>query len=161
VRRSEDHLVARLEQEGEDQQHRGRRAARHDHPLRIDVHPRAPAVLEGDRLAQVGEAAAVGVSRLTSAQRLVAGRQDRRWRREVGLADLEVDHLHPGALHLEGALEHFHGEKRLDLGGASGNPLLHAVRVAEGDPPCQPRIPCKCSDFCWFQVGHFDTPRAR
>ena len=59
------------------------------------------------------EPAAVGVARLALAQRAGAGLDGGGRRREVGLADLEVEHVRAGALEREGALHHLHREERL------------------------------------------------
>jgi hypothetical protein len=53
VRRADHHLVARIDEQREHEQHRRRRAARHEHALGIDRHREAPREVGGDRLAQL------------------------------------------------------------------------------------------------------------
>jgi hypothetical protein len=70
--------------------------------------------------------------RLPREQRLRAGLDGLARRREVGLADLEVDHARGAALELEGALHHLHREERLDRSGAFRPRMRHGGRLAAG-----------------------------
>jgi hypothetical protein len=126
VRRPDHHLVTGIDQQREHEQHRRRRAARHDHALGIDPHREPAREIRGDRLAQLEQAAAVGVAGLARTQRVRTSLHHGRRRREVGLADLEVQHLAARALDRERALHHLHREERLDQGDARRERLGHA-----------------------------------
>jgi hypothetical protein len=119
VRRAHHHFVAAVHEQREDEEHGRGGAVRDDHVLRIHPHLEAPRVVGGDGLAQLQQAAAVGVTGLAPAQRLHAG-LDRRGRRfEIGLPDLEVEDAHARPLHREGPLHHLHREEGFEAGGAA------------------------------------------
>ena len=126
VRRADHHLVPGIDEQREHEQHRRRGAAGHEDPLGVDVHREAPREVGRDRAAQLEQAAAVGVARLPVAQRGDARLHHLGRRREVGLADLEMQDLPARALDREGALHHLHGEERFDLGDPRGGRARHA-----------------------------------
>jgi nucleotidyltransferase substrate binding protein (TIGR01987 family) len=79
----------------------------------------------GDRGAQREEPAAVGVARRARGEGFATRLDHRGRRREVWLADLEVEDLRPRALHFGRALQNFHREEGFDGTHALGN--LHVV----------------------------------
>ena len=126
-----DHdLVSGIDQQREHEEHGGGRAARDDHAAGIDADPEPPLGIGGDGVPELGEAAAVGVVGLAGGERRAAGRHGCGRRREVGLADLEVDHVNAVALHREGSLHHLHGEEGSDIGVALRDPDRHSNRLA-------------------------------
>ena len=90
VRRRQDHLVPRLDQAGEDERHRARRALGHEHPLGIDRRGESGLEVPHDRLTECPEATAVGVVRIVPGQRLHHRPVRSGGRREFGLPQLEV-----------------------------------------------------------------------
>src|SRR5205823_4853803 len=77
-------------------------------------HAIARVVVLGDGLPQRQDAERVRVPRATVLQRLLGRLADHRRRVEIGLAELQVDHVGAEALQRLGAMEDFDGEKRLD-----------------------------------------------
>jgi hypothetical protein len=131
MRVRQDHLVAALEQGAEEQQH-GRRRPRSDEDLvGRDAHPVARLVVLGDGLAQGQDAEGVRVAGAPVLEGLLGGFADDRRRLEVGLAELEMDHVGPLALEGLGALEHLHGQEGLDLLRPAGDhpPASRAARA--------------------------------
>ena len=63
-------------------------------------------------------------------QRALAGLDDRVGRRKVRLSDFEVEYPRAFTLHGQRALEHLHGEERLDLCKALRSAPAHGTEVA-------------------------------
>ncbi len=122
-------------------------AAGHDDDLAgRDLHAEPPRRVGGDRLAQRGDAARGRVAVVAVAEGPARGLDDVRRRREIGLADTEVDHRAAprreglGARqHLERALGAEAGDVGRDHRGSSGGsprrPVSHRARRAESSRP--------------------------
>ena len=128
----EDHLVARVDQRAEEQQHRGRGARGHQDLVRRYRHAVAGVVVLGDRLAQRQDPEGVGVAGAPVLERLLGRLADDGRRVEVRLPELQVDDVDPLPLEGLGALEDLDGQERLDLLGAARD---HAPRPPVGRPP--------------------------
>jgi len=98
-------------------------------------------VVVGDRLTQLRKPAAIRVVGLAGFDGADAGLRGCGMRGEIRLADLEVDHVFAGTLHLEGALHHLHREEGAHLGGSTREVRRHAVRLARWLAPCQASSP--------------------
>src|SRR5262249_52363665 len=96
------------------------------HPARLDREASVPGKVIRTRLAKHREARSRAVVRVAVAQRLDARLDDMRWRREIGLTDLEVDHAPALLLERTGAGENL--ERGLCAGPAK------ACRKGGSDP---------------------------
>ena len=112
---AQDHLVAGIQEVTEQEQHGGRGARRDENLVWRDRHAVRPRVVLRDRFAKRQNTEAMRVAGPPVLDRASQGIADGRRSLEVGLTELEVDHVEAGALELLGALGDFDGEKRLDL----------------------------------------------
>jgi hypothetical protein len=81
-------------------------------------------MVQGDGLAQLAVAHAVGVMGVAVLERPAGGRLHAGGGVEVGLAHLEVDHVNAAALHLLGLFEHVHHDEGAQLWVRFGNHCL-------------------------------------
>ena len=132
VRIAQDDLVGRIEKVAEDEEHRRRRSRRDEDLVRRDRDAVGRQVVLGDRLAERQDAEAVRVASVTVLDRLLERLADHRWRLEVRLAELEVDHVDARPLERLRALSHLDREERLDLPDPprEAHPALPALRLA-------------------------------
>jgi hypothetical protein len=145
VRIAQDHLVARIQQVSEEQQHGGRGAGRDEDLIRRDRHTVGARIVLGDRLSERQDPEAMGVARPTVLDRTGQRVSNDRRRLEVGLAELQVHDVDAGALELLRALGDLDGQERLDLLDAPrerhARLLLtrwRAVRICQSMPgPCR------------------------
>ena len=137
MRVREDDLVPRGQEPREEQQHRRRRARRHQHLVGRHGDAIGLLVVLGDRLAEGQDAEAVGVLRPTVADGSDGGLAHYLRCLEVGLAELEVHHLVSLTLELLRPLEHLDRQERSDLVGALGE-LRERPRQAR-EPQLGPR----------------------
>jgi hypothetical protein len=118
ARIGEQHLVALVEQHPEGKQQGGARSRRNDDAARRDVDAVAASIEPRDRLAQLPQAERRGVVHALVVERLLRRIDDRLRRAEIGLADLQVDHVPALRLHLARECLDLHHLEGLDMGHA-------------------------------------------
>src|SRR5262249_52006251 len=134
---AQHHLVAGIEKVAEQEQHRRRGTGCDEDLVGRDRHPVGPRVVLHDRLPERQDPEAVRVARPPVLDRARQGVAHRRGRLEVGLAELEVDHVDAGALELLRPLRDLDGQERLDL--------LDPPRERHAPPrPTRPRAAMIC-----------------
>ena len=114
IRIRQHDLVAGVEKMAEQEQHGGRGAGRDEDALGRDVDTVRHAVVLGDRLAKREDAQAVGVLGAAILQSLLRCVSDDSGRFEVGLAELQVNHVDAPPLEVFCPLAHLDGEEWLD-----------------------------------------------
>ena len=117
----EQHLVPRVQEGPEDEDHGRGGARRDDELLRGHRHPVLVPVMPAQGLPQLHEPLGVGVLGLPRGHGPVGRVLDHLGRVVVRLPDLQVDDLLAGALQLLGPLQDIHHQKRGDLPGPPGH----------------------------------------
>ena len=142
---AQDDLVPGIQQMPEEQQHGRRGAGRDENLIRRDRHAVRARVVLRDRFPQRQDSEAVRVPCTAVPDRAREGVTNDRRRLEVGLAELEVDHVDASPLELLGPLGHLDRQKWLDVLDPPRErhdrlrvTLLRALRICQSIPgPCR------------------------
>ena len=121
-------FVARIGGDGEGKHQSARGARCDDDALGGDVGAKAVVIETGDGFAQRAEAECRRVMHVAAGEEVAGRFDDGGRRREVRLADLQVDDVASGGRQLVGALEDFHHVEGLDVGHPAGD-LVHGVSL--------------------------------